>query len=59
MQYAGNSKVKRSKHGNESRWNKLGEPFANMLGGSFKTSDTWVNRKITKNERKYNHLTNH
>lgn len=53
-----NAKTKRCKRGNESRWNRLGEPFAHLLGGYFKTIDTWINRKTTMYERKYkNHLT--
>ena len=46
--------AKRSRHGNEKRWNRLGEPFANRLGGVFKITKEWVNRKISRFERKYN-----
>ena len=50
---ASNASMKRSRRGNEKRWNRLGEPFAHMLGGAFKITKEWVNRKITQTERRY------
>ena len=49
LQGSGNASTKRNRRGNEQRWNRLGEPFAHMLGGGFPTIDTWINRKTTKN----------
>jgi hypothetical protein len=40
--------MKRSRRGNEKRWNQLGEPFAHMLGGVFFKTKDWINRKITQ-----------
>ena len=51
---ASNASIKRSRRGNERRWNRLGEPFAHMLGGAFKITKEWLNRKINRHERKYN-----
>lgn len=54
--HGANSKKKRCKHGNESRWNRLGEPFEHLLSKNAKTSDNWLNRKITRNERKHRQI---
>ena len=48
-----NSRCKRGRRGSESNWNRLGEPFASRLGGSFPISDTWLNRKRTRAERRF------
>lgn len=50
---ASNARMKRSRRGNEKRWNQLGEPFAHMLGGAFFKTKDWINRKITQIERRY------
>jgi len=48
-----NATAKRSRRGNEKRWNQLGEPFANRLGGVFTKTKSWINRKLTQAERRY------
>jgi len=44
----GNSKKQK---GSEKRWNKYDEPFKQFC--NYKVIDTWLNRKTTRNERKY------
>jgi len=51
---ASNASIKRSRRGNKRRWNRLSEPFAHMFGGAFKITKEWLNRKISRHERKYN-----
>jgi hypothetical protein len=49
-----NAKIKRSKRGCEKRWNRFSEPFTHLLSGKFMKTKSWIGRKITKKERKYN-----
>lgn len=44
--------MKLQKHGMEKRWNRYGEPFLQFIS-SLKVTNFWLNRKTTKNERKY------
>lgn len=43
--------MKHGQKGMEYRWNRYGEPFSQYC--DHKTITTWLNRKITRAERRY------